>query len=68
MIIEICPFCKKDKVEFVWTVYMAHGRVECKNWQDECCANGPQVNWKKYDNIERLIARAIKRWNRAGDL
>lgn len=58
-----CPFCKSGDVEFVWSMPFAHGHVKCKNWKDECCATGPQVHWEKYDNQDRLKARAIKKWN-----
>lgn len=61
--IKHCPFCKGNQVEFEWTHFLAHGRVVCKNWKDNCCAHGPQLSWKKYDNIERFMNRTIKVWN-----
>ena len=65
MEIKSCPFCKKNIVEFIWTSFPWHGRVECKNWKDECCAHGPQIHrFEKYDNIKRLENRAIKAWNK----
>ena len=62
---KACPFCGSKAVEFTWTSFMAHGRVECKNWQNECCAQGPQAHrLKRWDNEKRLINRAIKAWDK----
>jgi len=61
--IRNCPFCKKDKVEFRWDVFPTLGGVICTNWEDHCCARGPQQERRKYDNELRTINRAIKAWN-----
>ena len=60
-----CPFCKSDKVGFKWKVYMSIGLIACKNWEDKCCAQGPEERSKKYDNELRIINRASKKWNKA---
>jgi len=63
--INRCPFCKSDKVEFKWKAYMSVGLVACQNWEGECCAKGPEEHYKKYDNEQRIINRAVKKWNKS---
>jgi hypothetical protein len=66
MILKInnCPFCGSDKVEFKWGSFLAHGKVVCMDFKKGCCAIGPEEMYKKYDNEERMINRAIKKWNK----
>ncbi len=62
--INNCPFCKDNKVEFYWSCYMSHGYIKCANQKAKCYVSGPQVYYKKYDNEQRIINRAIKKWNK----